>query len=197
MALQAILCYDYIQQRSPALLEQPGPWPDLQRSSSMGTVPPTTRDKLPRELRDLRTSELLRRAASELATDPAEQAKRASHSELARELEVRALWIERARGDASISRERRRGIAAIEDVERQDTAGRSGRLRCTVGQPCDFHRDGGAPSEPCPGQCDAPGCTLDGYYEVGSDHIVCAAHGAIVLLARAVTEALATDNSDD
>lgn len=51
--------------------------------------------------------------------------------------------------------------------------------------------------EPCPGQCDAPRCTLGGYYEVGVDHVVCAVHGAIVLLARAVSEALAADNTDD
>lgn len=60
---------------------------------------------------------------------------------------------------------------------------------------CDFHRDGGGVDEPCPGQCDAPGCTLDGYYEVGINHICCAAHGAIVLLARAVSSALAADNA--
>ncbi len=70
-------------------------------------------------------------------------------------------------------------------------------LRCTGNQKCTFHRDGGASDEACPGQCDAPGCTLDGYYEVGTERVTCAVHGAIVLLARAISEALAADNSDD
>lgn len=163
----------------------------------MPTVPPRSLDRQPAELRDLRTSDLLRRAASELANDSAKQRGGRSRSELAQELQVRALWIERARADEAVSHERRRGIAAIEDVDGAESIGSSARLRCSAAERCDFHRDDGPVDEPCPGQCDAPGCTLGGYYEVGIDRIVCAVHGAIVLLARAVSEAQALDNADD
>ncbi len=153
----------------------------------MRTVSPTTRNKALSDPRELRTSELLRRAASELTTGSGGQPERPDRTELARELQVRALWIERARTDEGVSDEQRRGVATIEDVDRPEPADSSGRLRCSKTERCDFHRDGGAVDEPCPGQCDAPGCTLNGYYEVGTDHILCAVHGAIVLLARAVT----------
>lgn len=162
----------------------------------MPTVPPTTPDKQSREPRDLRTSELLRRAATELTADSGDQAARPKRRELAQELQVRALWIERARADDAVSDERR-GVAAVEDVEGGESIESPGRLRCSGRERCDFHRDGGRVNEPCPGQCDAPGCSLSGYYEVGVDHVVCAVHGAIVLLARAVSGALATDNAED
>jgi hypothetical protein len=68
-------------------------------------------------------------------------------------------------------------------------------LRCTPMGRCDFHRDGGPEGEKCPGMCDADGCNLGGHYEVGSERVLCAAHAAIVLLARAVSEALAADNA--
>ncbi len=153
----------------------------------MATVPPTTGDPHPIHPRGLRTSELLRRAASELVAS----------DELAQELRVRAIWIERARADEAVSHERRRGVAAIEDAGEDPPPSRSSLvLRCKANERCNFHKDGGPVDEPCPGQCDARGCTLDGYYEVGVDRIVCAAHGAIVLLARAVSEALAADNAD-
>lgn len=74
--------------------------------------------------------------------------------------------------------------------------GRIGVLRCTVAGRCDFHRDGGAEAEKCPGQCDAPGCTLAGHYQVGEERVMCAGHGGIVLLARAVREALAADDAE-
>lgn len=154
----------------------------------MATVPPTTEDPHFADPRGLRTSELLRRAASELSAS----------DELAQELRVRAIWIERARADEAVSDERRRGVAAIEDAgDRRGPSPSSVVLRCTAGKQCSFHKDGGAVDDPCPGQCDAPGCTLDGYYEVGVDHVVCSVHGAIVLLARAVSEAQALDNADD
>lgn len=162
----------------------------------MRTVPPTTRDQSLPDPRELRTSELLRRAAAELKAASGEEPERPDRTELAQELQVRALWIERARADEGVSNERRRGVATIEDVDRPGSIDASGRLRCSAKGRCDFHRDGGSVDEPCPGQCDAPGCTLDGYYEVGIDHICCATHGAIVLLARAVDAALAADNAD-
>ncbi len=59
----------------------------------------------------LKTSELLRSAASRL--DVGSVADRL----VAFELRVRARWIEGARRDEGVSEERRRGIAAIEDVE--------------------------------------------------------------------------------
>ena len=162
----------------------------------MRTVPPTSGNEPTSAPRDLGTSALLRRAASELAAERVEQPGVPTRGDLAKELELRALWIERARADTSVSRERRRGIAAIEDVDDREVVRGSEGLRCSAETRCDFHHDGGAPDEPCPGQCDAPGCTLDGHYEVGSDRVVCAVHGAIVLLARAISEALAADNSD-
>lgn len=73
---------------------------------------------------------------------------------------------------------------------------RKGVLRCSAAQPCDFHRDGGPAGDKCPGQCDATGCTLDGHYEIGAERVMCAAHGGIVLLARAVREALAADDAE-
>jgi hypothetical protein len=74
---------------------------------------------------------------------------------------------------------------------------RSPRLRCTAGQQCDFHADGGAAAERCPGQCDARDCTADGFYEVSSERTLCALHAAVVLLARALAESLAADNAAD
>jgi hypothetical protein len=76
-------------------------------------------------------------------------------------------------------------------------SGRPIVLRCTPTSQCDFHRDGGPEAEKCPGTCDADGCNLGGHYEVGSERVLCATHGAIVLLARAVSEALAADNAED
>ncbi|MFL5306345.1 MAG: hypothetical protein ACJ8F1_14090 [Polyangia bacterium] len=70
-------------------------------------------------------------------------------------------------------------------------------LRCSPAGRCAFHRDGGAEAEKCPGMCDAPGCSLDAFYEVGKDRVMCAAHGGIVLLARAVREALVADGDED
>lgn len=70
------------------------------------------------------------------------------------------------------------------------------RLRCSASERCSFHAEGGPVTEPCPGQCDARGCTLAGFYEVGRGRLLCAAHGALVLLARAVREALATDDAE-
>lgn len=137
----------------------------------------------------LRTSQVLHLAASELA---ALAGPSSAVEALIVELRLRARWIEGARADKGISTERRRGIATIED-----TNGESMTLRCTAEGKCTFHRDGGSPDDACPGQCDALGCTLDGHYEVGADHVVCAVHGAIVLLARAVSEALAADNTDN
>lgn len=162
----------------------------------MRREPPTTADNLAGEARDLPTSALLRRAASELVASEPDHPARRKHAEIARELWVRALWIERARADEGVSDERRRGVAAIEDVGGAQSIGSAVRLRCSATERCHFHRDGGAVDDPCPGQCDAPGCTLDGHYEVGTDRVLCAVHGAIVLLARAVSEALAADNSD-
>jgi hypothetical protein len=130
----------------------------------MATVPPTTEDPHLAHPRGLRTSELLRRAASELAAS----------DELAQELRVRAIWIERARRDKAVSDARRRGVAAIEDAGDDPGPSRSSVvLRCKGRERCSFHGDGGPVDEPC------------------------AAHGAIVLLARAVSEALAADNVDD
>lgn len=163
----------------------------------MANEPPRTRDERPAEARYLRTSQLLRRAASELANDSPKHPGERSRSELAHELEVRALWIERGRANGGLSDERTCGVATIEGVDRSEAVGWSGRLRCSASGPCDFHRDGGPAGENCPGQCDAPGCTLDGYYEVGVDYVVCAVHGAIVLLARAVSEALVVDNAEE
>ncbi len=154
----------------------------------LATVPPSTDNPGPVHPRELRTSELLRRAAFELAAS----------DELAEELRIRAIWIERARTDEAVSDERRRGVAAIEDAGDDPRRSRSSVvLRCKASEPCSFHEDGGSVDEPCPGQCDARGCTLDGYYEVGADYVVCAVHGAIVLLARAVSGALAAENADD
>jgi hypothetical protein len=153
----------------------------------MATRHPTTPNRPFADPRALRTSELLRRAASELA----------ANVELSQELRVRAVWIERARTDEGVSDERRRGVAAIEDAA--DTPAASDHsvvLRCTATETCNFHKDGGPGDEPCPGECDARGCTLDGRYEVGVDRVVCAVHGAVVLLARAISEALAADNTD-
>jgi len=70
-------------------------------------------------------------------------------------------------------------------------------LCCTPTGQCDFHRDGGPEVERCPGACDTAGCNLDGHYEVGEDRTLCAAHGAIVLLARAVNQAIAVDNATE
>jgi hypothetical protein len=70
-------------------------------------------------------------------------------------------------------------------------------LRCTPASQCSFHRDGGPEVEKCPGTCDADGCNLGGHYEVAQERVLCAAHGAIVLLARAVSEALAADNATE
>lgn len=138
-------------------------------------------------LQGLRTSEVLLLAASELA---ALAAPSKAIQALIAELHLRARWIEGARSDEGVSAERRRAIAAIEDTD-----GESATLRCDGNQKCSFHRDGGPVEEACPGQCDAPGCMLDGYYEVGADHVTCAVHGAIVLLARAIAEALAGENA--
>lgn len=44
-------------------------------------------------------------------------------------------------------------------------------------------------------QCNARGCDLPGHYEIGVGRKRCAAHAAIVLLARAISEALAADNA--
>lgn len=71
---------------------------------------------------------------------------------------------------------------------------RAVRLRCTATDKCSFHRDGGPTNERCPGRCDWPSCSADAFYEVAVDRLLCAAHGAIVLLARAVHEALAADD---
>ncbi|HET8713598.1 MAG TPA: hypothetical protein VFM23_07940, partial [Gemmatimonadales bacterium] len=68
--------------------------------------------------------------------------------------------------------------------------------RCTPTRKCDFHRDGGPSSARCPGVWDANGCSLDGFYEVSHEKSMCAAHAAIVLLARAVHEALGDDNKE-
>jgi len=57
---------------------------------------------------DMRTSELIRLAASHLGPTLAER-------QLAAELRVRAGWIEVARHDPGVSQERRLGVAAIED----------------------------------------------------------------------------------
>jgi len=69
----------------------------------------------------MRTSETLRTAASWLdgAAEHCgyKQRDREQLVELAAELRVRAIWIERARTDEGVSEERRRGIAAIEDAE--------------------------------------------------------------------------------
>jgi hypothetical protein len=194
MARRAILCYGYGERRS-AIVQHALALADAREGTDMPTVPPTTPDKQTGKPRDLRTSELLRRAASELAAE--DQTARPKRRELVQELQVRALWIERARADDAVSDERRRGVAAIEDVDRGESVESPGRLRCSARERCDFHRDGGPVNEPCPGHCDAPGCSLGGYYEVGTDHVVCAVHGAIVLLARAVSEALAADNAED
>lgn len=60
------------------------------------------------EVARLKTSEVMRRAASEL--DAVDRV-------LASELRLRAMWIEVARQDGSVSEERRKGVAAIEDGE--------------------------------------------------------------------------------
>lgn len=70
--------------------------------------------------KDLPTSEVLRRSASWL-DGLAEQGgyKRRDREEiiaLAAELRLRALWIERGKTDPGISEERRKAIAAIDDV---------------------------------------------------------------------------------
>ncbi len=70
-------------------------------------------------------------------------------------------------------------------------------LRCTTDQKCDFHRDGGPEEEKCPGTCDANGCNLAGYYEIGHERMMCAAHAGIVLLARAVNQASAADDAPE
>ncbi len=69
-------------------------------------------------------------------------------------------------------------------------------LRCTATELCDFHRDGGAEHEPCPGTCDAENCRAPAFYEIGTERMMCAAHAGIVLLARAIREALAADGDD-
>ena len=42
-------------------------------------------------------------------------------------------------------------------------------LRCSLTEQCTFHRDGGAEVEKCPGICDAPDCTADGWVDVGNE----------------------------
>lgn len=69
-------------------------------------------------------------------------------------------------------------------------------LRCAGAKLCDFHRDGGAPATKCPGCCDWQDCTAAGYYEVGVERVMCAAHGGLVLTARALKEALAADDAE-
>jgi hypothetical protein len=54
----------------------------------------------------LRTSELLRRASSELA---------ATDAQLASELRVRTRWIESGRADEGVSNERRQALAMVDD----------------------------------------------------------------------------------
>jgi hypothetical protein len=66
----------------------------------------------------LRTSELLRTAASRL------DAGSRDDQQVAFELRVRARWIEGARADEGVSHDRRMGIAAIEDVEASAPDGR-------------------------------------------------------------------------
>lgn len=75
------------------------------------------------------------------------------------------------------------------------TATRAVVLRCTTTSLCDFHRDGGPEVEKCPGVCDAPGCTADGWVDVGNEKTVCTTHGGLILLGRAVREALAADDA--
>ena len=69
-----------------------------------------------------------------------------------------------------------------------------GGLRCSPKAPCEFHRDGGDAAAKCPSMCHSEGCTLDGHYEVGTELTMCCVHAAIVLLTRAVYEAVAVDN---
>jgi len=71
---------------------------------------------MPSAVDTMRTSELLRLAASELAALATVEKQRASdHRELAAELRIRARWIESARRDAGVSRDRAMGIEAIEE----------------------------------------------------------------------------------
>lgn len=70
-------------------------------------------------------------------------------------------------------------------------------MRCTPVEKCGFHTEGGAEHEKCPALCDWPGCHLDAHYTISSERDMCAAHAGIVLLARAVREALAADGDDD
>ena len=116
----------------------------------MATRPPTTPNRLFADPRALRTSELLRRAASELA----------ANVELSQELRVRAVWIEHARTDEGVSDERRRGVAAIEDAA--DTPAASDHsvvLRCTATETCNFHRMAVPTMNPAPASA-MPGAAL-------------------------------------
>lgn len=79
-------------------------------------------------------------------------------------------------------------------MARRQRRARAAVLRCGPGKTCSFHGAGGPEAEKCAGVCDADGCTLDGHYEVGTARLMCAAHGGLVLLARAVHEALVVDN---
>jgi hypothetical protein len=68
-----------------------------------------------RAVEGLRTSELLRRASSELAT---------AAPQLASELRVRARWIESGRADEGVSTERRQALAMVDDpIEGADVQG--------------------------------------------------------------------------
>lgn len=61
----------------------------------------------------MKTSELLRRAASQLEVSPL-----TIDHQIAAELRVRARWIEVARHDTGVPQERRLAVASIEDGPR-------------------------------------------------------------------------------
>lgn len=67
------------------------------------------------EVANLKTSEVMRRAASEL--DAFTQRLGVEERAVGNELRVRARWIEVARNDPGVSEERRLGVAAIEDSQ--------------------------------------------------------------------------------
>jgi hypothetical protein len=68
-------------------------------------------------------------------------------------------------------------------------------LRCTLTGQCDFHRDGGPELERCPGVCDFDGCNRDGEVETSTERSLCEPHAALTVLARALREALAADDT--
>lgn len=68
-------------------------------------------------------------------------------------------------------------------------------MRCTTVETCSFHASGGPEVEKCPGVCDAPDCTADAAIEVGDERSLCTLHGGLILLGRAMREALAADDA--